>query len=88
MFRAMFSHTISSTWLYLQYLVVFIHFTAVWCLGRFETQFQIIQDPNRQQLGRMQSSAPDDGRKHWPKHVELTRNNKLTCTFVSRWLLS
>jgi hypothetical protein len=25
----------------------------------------------------MQSSAPDDGRKHYPKHVELTLNNKL-----------
>jgi len=25
----------------------------------------------------MQSSAPDDGRKHRPKHVELTWNNKL-----------
>ena len=26
----------------------------------------------------MQSSAPDDRRKHRPKHVELTWNNKLT----------
>jgi hypothetical protein len=25
----------------------------------------------------IQSSAPDDGRKHRPKHVELARNNKL-----------
>ena len=25
----------------------------------------------------MQSSAPDDGRKHCPKHVDLTWNNKL-----------
>jgi len=25
----------------------------------------------------MQSSAPDDGRKHRPKHVEPTWNNKL-----------
>jgi len=23
------------------------------------------------------SSAPDDGRKHRPKHVELTRNSKI-----------
>jgi hypothetical protein len=28
----------------------------------------------------MQSSAPDDGRKHRPKHVELTWNYKLTYT--------
>jgi hypothetical protein len=27
----------------------------------------------------MQSSAPDDGRKHPPKHVEPTWNNKLIC---------
>ena len=27
--------------------------------------------------------APDDGRKHCPKHVELTRNNKITCEAVS-----
>jgi hypothetical protein len=26
---------------------------------------------------QIQSSAPDDGRKHLPKHVELTRINKL-----------
>jgi len=26
---------------------------------------------------QIQSSAPDDGRKHRPKHVELTWNNKL-----------
>jgi len=25
----------------------------------------------------IQSSAPDDGQKHRPKHVELTWNNKL-----------
>jgi len=28
----------------------------------------------------MQSSAPDDGQKHRPKHVELTWNNKLIYT--------
>jgi hypothetical protein len=27
--------------------------------------------------------SPDDGRKHRPKHVELTRNNKITCIVVS-----
>jgi len=37
---------------------------------------------------KLQSNAPDDGRKHHPKHVEPTRNNKLTCTVVSCWLLS
>ena len=35
-----------------------------------------------------ESSAPDDGRKHRPKRVELTRNNKLTCMVASCWLLS
>ena len=37
---------------------------------------------------QIQSSAPDDGRKHRPKHVELTRNNKLTCIVASCWLIS
>jgi len=32
-------------------------------------------------------SAPDDGRKHRPKHVDLTSNNKLTYTVASGWLL-
>jgi len=27
----------------------------------------------------VQSSAPDDGRKHHPKHVQPTWNNKLFC---------
>jgi len=36
----------------------------------------------------MQSSVPDDGRKHRPKHVELSRNNKLTYIVASCWLLS
>jgi len=30
------------------------------------------------QMLQIQSSAPGDGRKHHSKHVELTRNNKLT----------
>jgi len=29
------------------------------------------------QILQIQSSAPDDGQKHRPKHVELTWNNKL-----------
>jgi hypothetical protein len=36
----------------------------------------------------LRSSAPDDGRKHRPKHVELTGNIKLTYTAASCWLLS
>jgi hypothetical protein len=36
----------------------------------------------------VQSSAPNDGRKHRQKHVELTRNNKLTYIVASCWLLS
>jgi len=34
----------------------------------------------------MQLSAPDDGRKHRPKHVELARNNKLTYIVASCWI--
>jgi len=40
------------------------------------------------QILYIQSGAPDDGRKHRPKHVELTRNNKLTYIVASCWLLS
>jgi hypothetical protein len=36
----------------------------------------------------VQSSVSDDGRKHHQKHVELTRNNKLTHIVASRWLYS
>jgi hypothetical protein len=43
MFRAAFSPIIRSTWLYLQYLVVFTHVAASWCLGWFGTAFQISQ---------------------------------------------
>jgi hypothetical protein len=38
MFRAMFSPVIRSTWLYLQYLVVFTQVSAGWCLGWVETE--------------------------------------------------
>jgi len=38
------------------------------------------------QMLYIQSSAPDDGPKHHPKHVELTRNNKLTHIVTSCWL--
>ena len=40
------------------------------------------------QMLQIQSSAPDNGQKHRPKHVELTRNNKLAYTVASCWLLS
>ena len=40
------------------------------------------------QMLQVQSSAPDDGRKHRLKHVELTRNNKLTYIVASRLLYS
>jgi len=36
MFRAMFSPIIKSTWLYLQYLVIFTNVAACWCLGWLE----------------------------------------------------
>jgi hypothetical protein len=38
------------------------------------------------QIPQIQSSAPDDGRKHRPKHVQLARNNKLTYVVASCWL--
>jgi hypothetical protein len=38
------------------------------------------------QMLQIQSIAPNDGRKNRPKHVELTRNNKLTC-IVAYFLL-
>ena len=80
MFRATFSPIIRSTWLYLQYLAVFTQVAACWCLGWVETH------PRHQQAATWvnttryckYSRAPDDGRKHRPKHVQLTRNNKLT----------
>jgi len=88
MFRAVFSPIIRSTWLYLQYLLVFTQVAAGWCLEWDETsvgrkQFQLFRYTSRQQLGWTlpdtvsKSSAPDDGRKHRPKHEELTCNNKL-----------
>jgi hypothetical protein len=40
------------------------------------------------QMLQIQSIAPDYGRKHRPKHVELTRNNKLTYIVASSCLLS
>jgi len=32
--------------------------------------------------------TPNDGRKNRSKHIELTRNNKLTYIVASRWLNS
>jgi len=40
------------------------------------------------QMLYIQSSAPNDGRKHHPKHAELTKENKLTYIVASCWLLS
>jgi len=73
---------------------VFTQAAASWCLGWVETAFQLIHDTSRQQLGW---TLPDTvnivkcswwWRKYGPKHVELTRNNKLTCIVASCWLLS
>jgi len=49
MLRAMFSPIIRSTWLYLQYLLVFTQVAAI--SNELKQQFQLIQDTNRQQLG-------------------------------------
>ena len=62
---------------------------AMWFVGRVHAK-----TPAGSYLGEyyqilwIQSSAPDDGRKHRPKHIELTRNNKLTCIVASCRLLS
>jgi hypothetical protein len=59
MFRAMFLPIMRSTWLYLQYLVVFTQVAASWCpewvvytrLTIYIVTFQLIRDTSRQQLG-------------------------------------
>jgi hypothetical protein len=102
MFRAMFSPIIRSTWLHLQYLVVFtqvVHPAGVleelkmdyvdceaWRSTIHIVQFRSFNSsktPAGSNLGehfqilQIQSSAPDDGRKHRLKHVELTWINTL-----------
>ena len=58
------------------------------------TAFQLIHDTSRQRLEEILPDAvntvkcSDDGRKQRPKHVELTRNNKLTYKVASCWLFS
>ena len=44
MFRAMFLPIIRSTWLYLQYLVVFTQVAGGWCLGWVETEQDVIEN--------------------------------------------
>jgi len=57
-------------------------------------QFQLIHDTSRQQLGWMLLEAVNTVKCSWwwaknrSKHVEPTRNNKLTCIVASCWLLS
>ena len=51
MFRAMFSPIISSTWLYLQYLVVFTKVAAGWCLGGSWNCFAFSTSSNPISLG-------------------------------------
>jgi hypothetical protein len=40
------------------------------------------------QILEIKSSAPDDIKNHRPKHVELTRNNKLNYIVATCWLFS
>jgi F0F1-type ATP synthase membrane subunit a len=47
MFRENFSPIIKSTWLYLQYLVVFTQVAASWCLGWVETTAGLLLIPTR-----------------------------------------
>jgi len=88
MFRAMFSPIIRSTWLYLQHLVIITNVAAGWCHGWVPTHSGHQPAATLVNITRCckYSRAPGDGRKHRPKHVELTRNNKLTYIVASRWL--
>jgi len=62
--------------MYLQHLVIFTNVAASWSAGSDTGEYY--------QMLLIQSSAPDDERKYRSKHVELTRNNKLTYIFASR----
>ena len=91
--RAVFSPIVRSTWLYLQYLVVFTQAAAGWCLEWVKTKHtphilhsSVSTHPwhqptatwvNTTRYCKVQSSASDDGRKQRPIHVQLTWNNKL-----------
>jgi len=75
MFRAMFSPIVRSTWLYLQYLVVF-HPSCCRLVSQRDTSWQ--------QLGWTLPGTVNTvkcswrwAQKHWPKHVGLTWSNKL-----------
>ena len=77
MFRATFAPIIRNNWLYLQYLVVFTQVAAGWCSEWVETELCRLWGVYTRLTIHIQSSALNDGRKHRPKHVELTWNNKL-----------
>jgi len=73
--------------LYLQYLVVLTQVAVGWCHGWGGT----CSSPAGSDIAeyyQILSSAPDDGRRHRPKHVELTTSNKLTYIVATCWLLS
>jgi len=67
MFRAMFASFISSTCLYLQYIVVFTQVAAGSIRQKLGEHYQILS---------IQSCASDDGRKY----LQPTWNNKLIYT--------
>ena len=60
--------------MYLQLLILSTDIAAGWVGSNIGGQYQKLL---------IQSSAPDDGRKHRPKHVELIRNKQIN---KSKWL--
>jgi len=101
--RTMFSSIIRSTWLYLQYLVVFAQVAAGWCLGWFETtqQFQLIQDASRQQFLWTLADTVNTAKCSWwwkktspavsthPRHQSAANwvNNTRFCNYIQVLLI-
>jgi hypothetical protein len=75
MFWAMFSSIIRSTWLYLQYLVVFNQAAAGWCLGWVCSQ-AVCKCVWHIPLLCVQWKTLDDWQRNCPKHVEFHFKNK------------
>ena len=80
MFRAMSAPIVKSTWLFLQLLISSTDIAAGRCHGWDGTPFNPIRDSRRQHyrwtiLDTVNiESAPDDGQRHRPKHVERIKN--------------
>ena len=71
-----------------------VHTSCCRLVSRMSWDFQVSTHPRHQPAAncwnttrycKIKSSAPDDGRKHRPKYVELTRNNKFIRIVASCW---